>query len=388
MKRILPPFLLVGLLLLAVACRDQVVEPAATPVSPTAVEARPIVKVALFGATSGGSALPARRALQGARLAFDEANEEGTLPFAIEGVASDTHEDPEVTSKLLAAVEEDPSYLGAIVWESPVESGTVAEVAQDGLPVLSTSPAGAAARQAYTSLVAADRAQAETAAVYIASTGVKRACVATDSLPRGAFLGTAVENALHERGVKVPFFSLELPRQSDYSELANQVLEEGCGVLYWGGGGTEGGIIAKALADQGADTTLVGADPLIGEPFIVAAQGSEDGAVATCSCVDVSINTDLDSQRFVQQYQSRYGNPPSAYAVEGWDAAQILIAAIRSGATDRESVGGYISDLSKFGGLGGSYELDAGPVRPTSLFEVQHSDWVWLGASASREGRT
>lgn len=212
--------------------------------------------------------------------------------------------------------------------------------------------------------------------------------MATDSLPRGTFLGTAVEDALRERGVKVPFFSLELPQQSDYSELAGQVRTEGCGVLYWGGGGTEGGIIAKALADQGADTVLVGADPLIGEPFIDAAEGNQDGAVATCSCIDVSINTDLDSQRFVQQYQSSYGNPPSAYAVEGWDAAQLFIAAISSGAADRESVRTYISDLSKFQGLGGSYELHEGAARPTSLFAVQHSDWVWLGVSSSREGGT
>jgi len=384
MKRKLPALLSVSLLLLAVACRDQVVEPAASPVSPTVLEARPVVRVALFGATSGGSALPARRALQGARLAFDEVNEEGTLPFGIEGVASDTHEDPDTTSKLLAAVEEDPSYLGAIVWESPVESGTIAEFAQGGLPVLSTSPAGGAARQGYTTLVPADRAQADAAAAYIASTGVKRACVAADSLPRGAFLSTSVEEALHEQGVKVPFLSLELPQQSDYSQLASQVLEEGCGVVYWGGGGTEAGIIAKALADQGSDAALVGADPLIGEPFIVAAEGSQEGAVATCSCVDVSINTDLDSQRFVQQYQSNYGNPPSAYAVEGWDAAQMFIAAMRSGAQDRESMAAYIDSLSKFEGLGGRYELDTGPARPTSLFEVQHSDWVWLGNAGSR----
>lgn len=377
-------FLVTVCLLLAPACRDRVVEPAATPVSPTVLEDKPVMKVALFGATGGGSGLPARRALQGARLAFDEANQEGELPFAVEGVVSDTHEDPEMTATLLTSVEEDPDYLGAIVWESPVESGTIQEAAQDGLPVVSTSPAGGVARQGYLTLVAPDGAQADAAARYIASTGARKACVAADSLPRGTLLGVSVKEALHARGVKVPLFSLELPEQSAYSELTDRVTEEGCPVLYWGGGATEGGIISRELAAGGGGVALVGADPLIGEPFIDAAEGTDEGAVATCSCVDVSVSTDLDAQRFVQRYQSTYGNPPSAYAVEGWDAAQLLISAIRSGAEDRSSIQNYIDGLSGYEGLGGRYHLDEGSGRSklATLFQVQNADWVWLGATA------
>lgn len=374
--------LLLLLLLSLAGCRDGVVEPAATPVSPTALEERPVVKVALFGATSGGSALPARRALQGARLAFDEANGAGDLPFGIEGVASDTQEDATSTSELLADVSADASYLGAIVWESPVESDTIADFASsERFPVISTSPARGGAREGYVTLVASDRVQADLAVRHIASSGVKKACVSADSLPRGASLASMVKDGLKEGGIKVPLFSLELPEQSDYTDLAGRVVQEGCHILYWGGGGTEGGVITAELAEAGGEVALVGADPLIGEPFLLSADGAGEGTVATCSCVDVSIDTDLDAQRFVQDYQSKYGSPPSAYAVEGWDAAQIFIHALQTGATGRAEVNEYISSTTRFGGLGGDYsgDGDRGPRAFATLFEVQNQDWVWLG---------
>ena len=379
MKRILVVLLLVS----AAACRDAVVEPAATPVSPTAPEERPVVKVALLGATSGGSALPARRALQGARLAFDQANDEGSLAFGIEGVASDTKEDATSTSELLADISTDPSYMGAVVWESPVESDTIADFAtSQRFPIISVSPAGARSRAvSYTRVVASDRIQAEAAAGHIAGTGVHKACVAGDSLPRGAALATRVRDELRGRGIEVPIFSLELPEQSEYSSLVEQVAADGCKILYWGGGGTEGGLIAAELTEAGAEVALVGADPSIGEPFLLAADGAGEGTVATCSCVDVSIDTELDAQRFVQDYQSKYGNPPSAYAVEGWDAAGVFLSALRAGATDRERAEDFISSATSFSGLGGDYGWDGDRGRRAfaTLYEVQNQDWVWLG---------
>lgn len=386
MKRIL-----LSLLLLSVAaCRDAVVEPAATPVTPTAPEERPVVRVALLGATSGGSALPARRALQGARLAFDQANDAGDLPFGIEGVASDTKEDPLTTSDLLSELEKDGSYRGAIVWESPVETNTIADfAANEGFPALSVSPAGAESRATgYTRIVASDRIQAEAAAEHIAGTGVRKACVAGDSLPRGAALATRVRDELKGRGIEVPVFSLELPEQSEYSSLVEQVAEDGCKVLYWSGGGTEGGVIVAELAKAGAQTAMVGADPLIGEPFLLAAEGAGEGTVATCSCVDVSVSTDLEAQRFVQDYQSKFGNPPSAYAVEGWDAANIFIDALGIGST-RVEVNEFIGHSTRYSGLGGKYSPagDTGPRASATFYEVQNQDWVWLGVGDRAGGR-
>jgi ABC-type branched-subunit amino acid transport system substrate-binding protein len=48
------------------------------------------VKVALLAAISGGSSLSAIHAMQGARLAFDEANDVGGLPVDVLSESRDT----------------------------------------------------------------------------------------------------------------------------------------------------------------------------------------------------------------------------------------------------------------------------------------------------------
>ena len=380
-------------LLVLAACREERVVPAATPVSPRASVERPLLQVALLGDTSGGDGLAAQHAMESAQLAFDLANTEGELPVDVIGVATDTEEDRELTVLAVQAAAADPSYVAIIGWPSPVEETALAEAAAEGgLPFINVSPVEPLRQTVggslgWTRMVATDLAQARELARYIAHVvGPDTACVAADDEPRGLTLMRWVRRGLVEMGVRVGITRAVPPGLDYYTSLVDAVGVSGCRVLFWGGGGTDGGVIRAELSEIGLeDVRLVGADRLIGEAFIEAADPAGGGTVASCPCADVSTETDLAAQRFVQSYQFRYGTSPPPFAVEGWDAAQRILAAVRAGNTGGASIAEYLAVQRSFEGLGGNYVFRPGDGEASSgkvaLFEETQGRWVLLGSS-------
>ena len=75
------------------------------------------------------------------------------------------------------------------------------------------------------------------------------------------------------------------------------------------------------------EVAFVGGDRLLDPDFLSTAGTAADGAFALCACANVSTSTDLAARRFIQNYQSEHGVAPGAYAVEGWDAAHLILRA-------------------------------------------------------------
>jgi hypothetical protein len=105
--------------------------------------------------------------------------------------------------------------------------------------------------------------------------------------------------------------------------------------------------------------------------------------------VDVSTSTDLAAQRFIQDYQSEFGLPPGPYAVEGWDAARMLVAAFRAGAVTRETVRTALEVSTAFDGLARIYRSDLGgdlaePAATLRLSQVEGGRWLELTSTEPR----
>jgi hypothetical protein len=86
-----------------------------------------------------------------------------------------------------------------------------------------------------------------------------------------------------------------------------------------------------------------------------------------CACVDVSVSTELTSQRFVHDLQAESGAPPGPFAVEAYDAGRLLIGLLEGGASRERSATG-MEDLTRFGGLVETYRFGTDGTRaPESL---------------------
>jgi Periplasmic binding protein len=301
-------------------------------------------------------------ALQAIRLAFETATLHDPALVPVELEEFDLTQD----ASDLESIDADPSYVGAIV--APGVNGDDAELDTD-LPVLSLSGLGAGdGRRAFVRMVAPLATVADT---LVGRLRRSSACILSEDPPPDPLFG---------------LLSQALPgataRTIDPSAAADVVGETGCDVVIWAGGPDSGAESAHALRPLGV--TFVGGDRLLDPDFLSTAGTSAEGAFALCACANVSTSTELAARRFIQDYQSEHGVAPGAYAVEGWDAAHLILRAAGADGITRALVARSLGGLTTIDGLEGRrrFGADGEPLEPRALlrlYRVEGGRWVRAG---------
>jgi hypothetical protein len=98
----------------------------------------------------------------------------------------------------------------------------------------------------------------------------------------------------------------------------------------------------------------------------------------------VSTSTELAARRFIQDYQSEHGVAPGAFAVEGWDAAHLILRAAGDRGITRALVARSLEQLTTADGLEGTrrFAADGEPLEPRALlrlYRVEGGRWVRAG---------
>jgi branched-chain amino acid transport system substrate-binding protein len=79
-------------------------------------------------------------------------------------------------------------------------------------------------------------------------------------------------------------------------------------------------------------------------------------------------------QAFIKDYEAKYnGEIPDAFAITGYDAANVMFDAIRrAGSTDRDAITAAIASTTNFAGAGGSITIDANhnAKKPICILEI------------------
>jgi branched-chain amino acid transport system substrate-binding protein len=339
-----------------------------SPVS-TAVPAPTATVAFIQDLSPEGSSEVTLPALQAIELAFLSAALEAD-PVLLDVVTFDTQGDPATAEEVAATIVGDPSFVAAVVAPGlPAQAAVGEPLASAGVPVVSLSARGAVADPApgtWLRLVAPIEAQARALIEGVDGMGSSRrgVCV-VPAEPDGTTFARDVGRLLARSRTVVEIDDLDA------------LSTAGCGVVVWAGGPEAGAAIAAAL---GPRQRLVGGPALLNPAFLELAGPAAEGATAFCSCADVSTSLDLAAQRFIQDYQSEYGSAPGPYAVEGWDAAHLLVRAVREGAPTRAGVVSSLAATGSEDGLGGSYVFTDGelahPEAATRRFLVEGGRWI------------
>ena len=85
-------------------------------------------------------------------------------------------------------------------------------------------------------------------------------------------------------------------------------------------------------------------------------------------------------QEFVERYKKRFQNPPTLFAMQGYDAAKVVIEAIRKGATSGEAIRDYLTTQQDLPALTGpaSFAQDGTLDRPLFLIQVKRGRFTQL----------
>jgi branched-chain amino acid transport system substrate-binding protein len=350
------------------------------------------VQIAFFGALSGDYKLLVIHGYQAAQLAFSQFNA-SQKKVNVTLVPEDTQGSPDQAPALVDKVVNDSSFVGII---GPAFSGESAAVGdrfdQAGIPFVTPSATDdALSSHGWTHwfrAVGNNSSEALPAAQYIEQV-LKPNCIfiASDGSAYGKGLADIVFKTLSDDGASVkPQQSVE-PGKDDYSGLVTKLTASKCSGFFYGGYSPEAGKIRKQATDAGlGDVTMLGGDGIKDDTFLSAAASAGEGTISVCPCADLISSTDPAAQKFVSDYKSKFGEDPGIYGGEGYDIAQLYIAAFEAGKTDRQAITDFVRGSQGFQGLTKAYTWQSnGELATEAVLDFFYEDkggaWSLVGST-------
>ena len=187
-----------------------------------------------------------------------------------------------------------------------------------------------------------DATQGPAAAKYIKDIlGAKKVFVADDSSEYGKGLADIVKGDL---GSMVVGTDEVQQKQTDFSATVTKVAASNADALFYGGYYAEAAILAKQLRQQGWKGTIVVGDGVKDDGYIKAAGAAAEGTVMTCPCLPPE-----KAPEFQSAFKAAYGSDPATYSAEGYDAANVFLAAVAAGKTSLSDINTFVHNYDAKG---------------------------------------
>jgi branched-chain amino acid transport system substrate-binding protein len=193
----------------------------------------------------------------------------------------------------------------------------------------------------YVRVVPADDLQGPLSARWAHDLGVRRVFVLDDNQVYGKGIATLFIAACQDLGITVLGHESIDDKAQEFKALMTSIKGTAPDLIYFGGTTqTKGGQIAKDMVAAGLKCKLMVPDACYETAFIEAAGASNlnDRCYVTFSGLPIDKQGEA-GQRFAERYHARYGRDPEGYAIYGYEAAKVALAAIeRAGSKDRAAI--------------------------------------------------
>jgi branched-chain amino acid transport system substrate-binding protein len=360
------------------------------------------VKVGITLPFTGADAHDAELIKDGAVLAIDEANAAGGIGgYKIEvlqlddGTATAGQYDPAQAATNARKMVSDDSVVASI---GPQMSGSGKAMSpilsQGGLATITpastnpdiTSPKFAAqyrpgGKAVYFRTVTTDAFQGPNMANYFADTlKVKSVYVLDDSGAYGVGLADAFQAQAKKRGIDVLGRDQLNPKEADYTTTLTKIKALNPEALYYGGVAQAGVKLVKESYDIIPKVIKAGGDGVYGAEILRGAGfPAAEGLYATIAAPNVLENP--DAAPMIKAFVKKYGQQPDNYSITAYDAALVIIDAIkRVAASGKDVTRDAVRDAiqqSHVKTLQGEVSFDAnGDVqnRVISVFQITRND--------------
>jgi branched-chain amino acid transport system substrate-binding protein len=336
-------------------CGEQ--KPAAkAPAAPAAME----VKIGHVGPITGGIAHLGKDNENGARLAVEQANEAkiklGGKDVRFVFVAEDDQADPKVgttvAQKLVdARVAGVVGHLnsGTSIPASPIYSGA-------GIPVISGSATNPKlTEQGFKTqfrVVGRDDQQGPAIASYLAASNKpKTVAVIDDATAYGEGLANEVEKTLKAAKIAVLPREKGTDKTTDWKAVLTKLKGRNPDAIFYGGMDATGGPLMKQGRELGIKAAFAFGDGACTDEMSKLAGPAAEGLL----CSQAGIPVAAADKAFLDAYKKKFNADPILYAPFTYDAANMLIAAMRK--ADSADPAKYLPELAKMTYKGASGEI-------------------------------
>lgn len=316
------------------------------------------VKLGVFADLTGANSQLEVHLRNAAIMAAEQANEEGDLPVRLEIEQFDNKDgNPDTAPALAQRAIGDEAIVGII---GPGFSGETESAGPLFERAGLTFVTGSATRTDLTGKgwthffrsLGNDNAQGEVGELIVDTMGCTRVSVIDDKSAYGAGLGEVVETNVEAAGGEIVGREGIEPT-TDYTSLVDSLLADDPEVVYYAGYAAQTSLVVKQYREKGGEAIFMSGDGSKDATFLKEGGEEAEGAILTCPCSDPTQSDDPELKSFAEEYEARFDEPAGIYAAEGWDVAQMFIAAIKAGGADvsRESVQEYILGVKDFKGI-------------------------------------
>jgi branched-chain amino acid transport system substrate-binding protein len=167
--------------------------------------------------------------------------------------------------------------------------------------------------------------------------GVKSVYVLDDSGAYGVGMADAFQQQATVKGIKVLGRDRLDPKAADYTAVLTKIKSLNPDAIYYGGVGQAGIKLAKQAYDIVPKTIKAGGDGVYGASFLAGVGfPAAEGWYATIA--SPHLTGDEKAAEFVKNYSGRYGMGPDDYTITAYDAALVVIDAIKRVAASGKAV--------------------------------------------------
>lgn len=299
-------------------------------------------KLGFFGALTGDYAALGQNIKNGVQLAIDQY--EGDCDVTLEEYDSQGSET--AAPDLAKSAIDDDEVIGIVGPAFSGESAAAGPIFADaGLPTITPSATNPALSEngweTFFRMLGNDNSQGPGAATYISDIlGSDSVFVMDDASEYGAGLAAIVEEELGDAVVGTDTVQL---KQDDFSSSVTKANDSGADTIFYGGYYPEAARLIKQLRGGGFEGTFVTADGVKDDAYIEGGGSATEGTIITCPCVPPE-----EAPEFFDSFKAEYKEAPGTYTAEGFDSANVFLAGLDEGATDRQAmlefIDGYEGD--------------------------------------------
>lgn len=296
----------------------------------------------MFGALTGDAANLGKVIHNGIQLAVDQYNEDNA-DCKVTLVDYDSQGSPDQAPGLAQKAINDKDVIGivgpAFSGESKAAGPAFSEAGLSTISPSATNPLLAEnGWKTFHRILGNDNTQGPASAKYIKDVlKAPKVFVVDDASEYGKGLADIVKKDLGSAVVGTDTVQV---KQTDFAATVTKIKSSGAPAFFFGGYYTEAGLLRKQLSDAGGQAiVMVAADGVKDEGFIKAAgQAAAEGTILTCPCLPAS----KTAGTFAADYKAKFGVEAGTYGGEGFDAANVFLAAIKDGKTSRSDVNDFV----------------------------------------------
>lgn len=319
------------------------------------------VKIAFIGPLTGPNAMQGVGARNSFELAIKKINETGNLPFRVQVVDLDDASNPgEAASVAQKAVADQGIVAVAGHWNTPCAEATIPIFKSANMALVIYGATGPQLTKPenypYVLRVCPNQAQenAVLADFMMDQMGVKRWAVISDTTTYGK-VNTDNWKAEVQRhsGTEIVAIDEIQVGQNDFRPILSKIKSLGVDGVYFGGVLMEAALVRRQMVELGMKNVAFGAiSGIVYDKFIeVAGTDAAEGIVSNYPGKNLN-KTDM-GRSFLESYKKAgYNEPYGAKGPYAYDAANIIVQAIKEAGFERKEVADKLSKITYDGLLG------------------------------------